>query len=186
MLSDERLATAMDCEGYYGINRLTHPSGKIQHSAKVGLAMVHPYIPTCLQKRFGSSLRPMPNPSGNHQLMRWEMVGNRQVGPVLEVLLPLSTVKRENIQNILDFLSVYHSMRKSNARHPRTHDEVLILDSFWKRAKELNRSAPATTERESLAIGSDSLNSQETARESSEAEIPDGRFLKQVGIKIIE
>jgi hypothetical protein len=185
MLSDERLATALDCEGYFGVNRMKHKSGSIQHSAKIGLAMIHPFYATCLFERFGGSLRPMRNRKGKHRLVRWEMVGNLQIPAVLAALRGLLEVKHEQAQNLTDFLRVYKSMRKPNSRHPRTPNEALILDAFWIKAKALNKSAPATTKRENPVTGCDSLNSQEIVRESSEAETPvlDGDFLSAIGIK---
>jgi hypothetical protein len=171
MFTDAQLATAIDCEGYIGINRMMHPSGRIQHSAKIGLAMSHPAIPSALKVRFGGSLRREHNPKGNYDMHRWELVGNKQTGPTLSTLLPFLVVKKAQAENVLAFLTAFVQMPAQTSHRRRTQPEMDLLESFWITGKGLNRPAPTTTERENPVMECDSLTSQETARKSSEAKV---------------
>ncbi len=156
----EQLATAIDCEGYIGINMLRHPKWVIRYAARIGLAMQHPAIPNALHSRFGGSLRIQHNPKGNFDLWRWSAVGNIQVGPILNELLPHLVVKKAQAENVLAFLDVY---KNSNRWSKRSLEDTDMMKDFWLKAKALNRPAPATTERETPVTGSDSLALQETA-----------------------
>lgn len=149
----EQLATAIDCEGHIGINRMKHTYGHIQHSARIGLAMLHPAIPSALHNRFGGSLQLQHNPSGHGSLHRWSCVGNKQVGPILTSLLPYLQVKQEQAQNVLDFLAVY---KRNNGGRTST-EEAAERDAYWLKAKALNRPAPATTKRKTPEMECDSL-----------------------------
>lgn len=176
MFTDAQLATAIDCEGYIGINRMNHkirlPNRNLQHSAKVGLAMNHPAYPAALKVRFGGSMRSQHNPKGNQPIYRWELVGNKQTGPVLSTLLPYLVVKKQQAEVVLEFLCDYASTRSGHKHYHRPPEEMARFDSYWMKVKELNRPAPATTERDDPATGCDSLTSQETERVSSEVKTP--------------
>lgn len=139
MLNDSQLATAIDCEGYIGINREVHLSGDSKFSAKIGLGMIHPAIPTALSNRFNGPLRVEHNPKGNHDLYRFEMAGNKKVGAVVEALLPFMVVKNKQADNLLEFLTVYRSLPAAVGRRRRTRWELDLLEPFWVKAKALNR-----------------------------------------------
>lgn len=176
MFTDAQLATAIDCEGYIGINRMNHAKRQanrnFQHSAKIGLAMNHPAYPAALKVRFGGSLRLEHNPKGNQPIHRWELVGNKQAGPVLSSLVPFLVVKKQQAEIVLEFLRDYASTRPGHLRYHRPLEEMARFDSYWIKVKGLNRPAPATTERDDPATGSYSLTSEETRRVSSEAKTP--------------
>jgi hypothetical protein len=176
MLSIEQLATAIDCEGYLGINRMMSESnnGKYSFSARIGLGMIHPAIPTALKETFGSTVRLERNVRGNYSMYRWTVVGNKMIKTILETLLPHLVVKQEQAKNLLAFIEYSDSfplVRKGKKGWTKNTD-VDVMTTYWLTAKALNHPAPATTKRENPVMGSDSLNSQETVREELEEVLP--------------
>src|SRR4029077_6250253 len=112
------------------------------------------------------------NPKGNYNLWCWAACGNKQVGPILMELLPHLVVKKENALNVLSFLETF----KPRHRHtPITLEDKAERESYWLKAKALNRPVAATTERDAPVMGCDSLNSQETVRGVVEAPLPPRR-----------
>lgn len=176
MLTIPQLATAIDCEGYLGINRLRSckANSKMSFSARIGLGMIHPVIPNALKEKFGSTVNLQRNASGNHPIYRWTVIGNKMIKPILQTLLPYLVVKREQAENLLEFIAYSDSfprVRKGITGWTKNTD-VDVMTTYWLKAKALNHPAPATTKRETLVTGCDSLNSRETVRGESEAVLP--------------
>ena len=169
VLSIPQLATAMDCEGAFGINKFRHPKWVFKYAVRMTLGMQHPSIPKAMCKTFGGSVWAENNPRGN-ALHRWSLIGNQSSEAVLRALLPHLIVKQDRAQNLLDYLAFYHSTTRHVINRPS--EEMERFETFFQKAKALNLPAPATTERIGPVTGCDSLNSEETRRESSEAGIP--------------
>ena len=172
-----QLATAIDCEGHIGINRMVSSkgNGKPQFSARITLGMTHPAIPYALQETFGSTV--WVDKSGSHSkrpLYRWSVVGNTATKSILEALLPFLIVKKEQALNALALIKYVDSFPRvrKGLKGWTKNTELAVLESFHQNGKALNQLTPATTERENPVMGCDSLNSCESMREESEAVLP--------------
>ena len=172
-----QLATAIDCEGYIGINKMvsSKTSSKPQFSARITLGMIHPAIPYALRDTFGSTI--WVDKSGSHfkrPMYRWCVVGNTAIRPILEALLPYLIVKQEQARNALEmvrYIDSFPRVRKGK-RGWTKNTEQAVLETFFVKGKALNQLTPATTERENPVTGCDSLNSRESVRGESEAVPP--------------
>jgi hypothetical protein len=171
---DAQFATAIDCEGYIGIYRSKdNRRNRYGFSPKVALGMTHPAIPEELKKRFGSSIYIYSSRRGHKTVYNWVVQNKEEVTKVLKALLPYLMIKREQAENVLQFIEYCEAnpaKYQGNAVKKTTDDAVLT--SYWLKAKELNQREPATTKRENPEMGSNSLNSRETMREESEAVLP--------------
>jgi hypothetical protein len=174
MMIDEQIATAVDCEGYIGIYRSRDKRrNRYGFSPRVSLGMTHPAIPNELKRRFGSNIYLHKSRSEYRQCYSWVIQNKEEVKAFLEIILPHLLVKYEQAKNVLEFIAYCNSHPacwQGNAVKKTTDNAV--LESYWLKAKELNQCEPATTKREDLVIGCDSLNSQETVREESEEVLP--------------
>jgi hypothetical protein len=85
-------------------------------------------------------------------------------------------VKKEQAQNVLDFIA-YRNANPAKYQEDakavkRTAADTDAMTTYWLKAKALNHPTPATTKRENLVIGCDSLNPLETLGEMSEESSP--------------
>jgi hypothetical protein len=180
-LKIEQLATAIDCEGSIGINRIfsSKTSSKPQFSARIMLGMIHPAIPQALRDTFGSTItvrKSALSKSGKslRPIIIWSVVGNRATRPILEALLPHLVIKQEQAKNALamiDYIDSFPRVRKGTRGWTKLTDEH-VLESYWLKAKELNHVTPATTKREGPVMGCDSLTSCESMRGDFEVSPP--------------
>jgi hypothetical protein len=169
----EQLATAIDCEGYIGINRLlsSKTSSKPQFSVRISLGMIHPAIPNSLRDTFGSTI--WIDKSGSHSkrpMYRWMVCGNVKTKAILEALLPHLIVKKYQALNALEMIDYINSfpLVRKGVRGWTKNTEQHVLETFHEKGKALNHVTPAETERENPVRGCDSPNLCESIRENSE------------------
>ena len=178
MISDAQLATAIDCEGYIGIYRSRdRRRNRYGFSPRVSLGMTNPIIPSLFKERFGSTVYLSHKVNSKHQdCYSWVIQNKEHVKKVLTILLPYLLVKKEQAQNVLDFISYRNANpAQYNAEAKavkRTAADTDAMTTYWLKAKALNHPTPATTKRENPVMGCDSLNPLETLGEMSEESSP--------------
>lgn len=166
------LAGIIDGEGCIRIAKL---SGKhySPYAPCVNCGMTNPAAIELLHATFGGSIR-WAWPSGKNAspckpLRYWYLNGTESVARALRLLYPHLRVKKAQATLLLDFCFNKQDGRKGGI----TQDEHRWREELYLKVKKLNhRGVAATTEFSDPEKGCDSLASQETVRELSEAVAP--------------
>ena len=156
---DAQLATAVDCEGYIGIYRsYDKRRNTFRYSPRISVGMTDPVIPEKFKERFGSSVYVYPSRRGFKTCFNWVIQNKIDVKSTLNVLIPYLLVKRQQAENVLEFIAYCDSLPMQYGQGAKRNTDGDVLMSFWNKAKELNHSEPATTKRENPVTGCNSLN----------------------------
>lgn len=174
-LSLEYLAGIFDGEGCCTILRYKlhgqDTAGQQRHyTLRAQVGMIQKIIPQVFYERWGGCLRWDSNRRGKQGIWCWNMTGNKQTRKFYEDMLPYLIVKREQVEVALKFLDGLRI--PFNRKIGMPSEQLAFRESCYWKLRELKGNAPATTERNGPATGSDSLNPQETAGEASEAVPP--------------
>jgi hypothetical protein len=176
-LNIQQFATAIDCEGYIGINKMrsSKTSSKPQYSVRISFGMIHPAIPNALRDKFGSTV--WLDKSGSHKIRpmyRWCVVGNTKTEAILRNLIPYLIVKKEQALNALAMIEYINSFPKvrKGIRGWTKNTDLAVLESFFQKGKDLNQRTPAETERENPVMGCDSPTLCESIGEQPDAVAP--------------